>query len=1590
MLTRFRVFSALVIFGAGALLHSVSPAQAETIVTGDVTTSLLGSFFVDDAATGGTDVTTTNPNSRTIGPRFWDLNSNGVIDDVGTAGMLTINGFGFASNASAANNTATSIDLEFVYLGQDQVVGFDDVTLGTRTVGYTYSGAGQYFVNFDTPISSMIDGLGQTFNVIVSVNDSLGNILFKSAALQFETFNGPKLSVSGSFVPSGPIPAEWAIDASGNWNLGTNWTSNPEVPGVAGLVGGSAVLGSSITAPRTITLNVNADVGSLTFNNANSYTVAAGAGTLTLSGAANVIASSGSHEISATIAGSAGLNRTGNGILTLSGTNTYTGTTSLTAGTTVVNANANLGNAANGLEFNGGTMQVDGTTFNTLSRSVTMTGSGTLNVDNAANLVNVTGAVTGTGNLVKAGEGSAQLSNAASFDGGITVNDGTLVVKSNSGLGTTTGSTQLGTAGGTIVLDGSGGNLTIAENFDDGLNTRTGSTAHIRSIAGSNTLTGLLDLNGNGNGTLENTANGTTLNINNTAGTPAVLTDNGNETGTYVFQGTGNFKIGNAATPGSGKITGDNVNVVVNLTDPTDTVTIATAANSSDISITGSYWGGTTTVQSGTLRVEAGPGNTGELQSPVISVRSGSTFDVTNFGDYSLQVGQTIGGAGTINGSTISYFDDSFLRPGDSVGTMTINGTLDMDTFNDASTGALEFELSNSLTPGGSINDLIVVNGSVTIDKITASNKFGLNIIPVGGLATGTYTLIDATTLSGAATGSDFVVNLVDSLGNPITNTRFTSLDADVDQVADELQLVVNGSAANQTWTGSTSSAWNLNSSPNWSGTGNLFFNLDHVTFPNTATNYTVDVTSTVYPASMTFTNTSNTYTLTGSGISGSGAMNLASGANVVLTNATNTFTYTGGTNIAAGATLTLGDGATNSGSLPGGSSVANEGTLAFNRTGYAFVTQAVSGSGMVRVDSGYIDFSATNSYSGGSTINGGTMRLRNPSAAGTGNITVNNGAAVETGYFNKQQFSKLVTLNDGSVLSVTNPTDSNVSAANSGQLDWMSPITLGGTGGRVDTNAGDGIVPGMTVLGGISGTGDLTLSAESSRLLVVNSPISHSGNTAIAGGGKVALQSSTSISSPVIDLTQYSTLDVTGTNSGTLGLSGQFLSAAGTVSGNVSTASNSTIRVGGVAVGTPYVIAGLELDYDAAQDIDRNRTWSDIEPNAGTVDLNFSTGNNATVAVSDPTFTALTAAFDISTSGGALSPGASNGYFDTRGQSNGTFELVFNVTNTSAGNEQVLLDIGAATGLSVVLNGNILSAGVKGTASPTTIGYSTAPLSTGWHHAVVVVGDTDPNGGSDDEFTFYLDNAVVGTSSTVAIDDYAGGNQWGIGGAGTGVKDPTDGTNQNLSSPIDFQGQIAIARYYQAAFDSSDVNTNYLSLQGVPIVGVDTFTVDGNLTLDGSSTLELDIFDAAFGNDLLSVTGSLAAAGTLDISLAGTVGLGDSFDILDFASASGSFSTINLPSLGGGLSWNTSDLLTTGMLSVVSGGLPGDFDNDGDVDGRDFLVWQRNPGIGNLTDWQANYGTPLVAASNAVPEPTSLVLLLVSGLGLAQRRRKT
>ncbi len=76
--------------------------------------------------------------------------------------------------------------------------------------------------------------------------------------------------------------------------------------------------------------------------------------------------------------------------------------------------------------------------------------------------------------------------------------------------------------------------------------------------------------------------------------------------------------------------------------------------------------------------------------------------------------------------------------------------------------------------------------------------------------------------------------------------------------------------------------------------------------------------------------------------------------------------------------------------------------------------------------------------------------------------------------------------------------------------------------------------------------------------------------------------------------------------------------------------------------------------------------------------------------------------------------------------------------------------------------------------------------------------------------------------------------------------------------------------------------------------------------------------------------------------------------------------------------------------VTITAGSQTGDFDSDGDVDGEDFLVWQRNTSVGSLTDWQGSFGTGnAVVVVSSVPEPGRLLLAANAFLIVASRRKK-
>jgi hypothetical protein len=128
---------------------------------------------------------------------------------------------------------------------------------------------------------------------------------------------------------------------------------------------------------------------------------------------------------------------------------------------------------------------------------------------------------------------------------------------------------------------------------------------------------------------------------------------------------------------------------------------------------------------------------------------------------------------------------------------------------------------------------------------------------------------------------------------------------------------------------------------------------------------------------------------------------------------------------------------------------------------------------------------------------------------------------------------------------------------------------------------------------------------------------------------------------------------------------------------------------------------------------------------------------------------------------------------------------------------------------------------------------------------------------------------------------------------------------------------------------------------------------------------------------------------------------IGDQFEVLTWNEGlEGTFSQILTDPLFGsqGIAFTASYTNPTGPGSLVLtavAALPGDFDLDGDVDGRDFLIWQRGGSptalsANDLGDWQNSYGvSSLTATNSAVPEPSIFFLISAGGIVIAIRHRR-
>ncbi len=447
---------------------------------------------------------------------------------------------------------------------------------------------------------------------------------------------------------------------------------------------------------------------------------------LTVDTAGHAISLTGRIQANSGGGSAARLIKNGLGTLTLSGNNTYAGGTVLNQGTLSVSSDSNLGDVNGGITFDGGELKFGSAFDLSTSRAINLSagggtidmagnestirraisGSGGLTVEDSSNSANgtltlegmndYTGATTiaNGATLALSGQGRVNQSSGVQVDGTFDVSNASSAQINNlSGHGNITLGTnylQINNAAGTFggVISGDGGvNIGSGIQVFTGTNSYTGATGIMAgavlelgnggtegSVAGNITNHGAVvfnrsdDLLYNG----EITGNGIFAHV---GSGKLTLTATSSSRGDVIIGPDSTLQLGNGGTTGligGTNYTGTITNLGTLIYDRSNAVSwkgiyagdgeiIKEGANTLTLTGDSSGYTGSTTVKSGKLIVGNDLGN-GKLG-----------------GDVTVLDGAILGGYGTLGsgvGSLVDIQSGGILSPGNSIGTLTINGDL--------------------------------------------------------------------------------------------------------------------------------------------------------------------------------------------------------------------------------------------------------------------------------------------------------------------------------------------------------------------------------------------------------------------------------------------------------------------------------------------------------------------------------------------------------------------------------------------------------------------------------------------------------------------------------------------------------------------------------------------------------------------------------------------------------------------------------------------------------------------------------------------------------------------------------------------------
>jgi autotransporter-associated beta strand protein len=425
-----------------------------------------------------------------------------------------------------------------------------------------------------------------------------------------------------------------------------------------------------------------------------------------------------------------------------------------------------------------------------------------------------------------------------------------------------------------------------------------------------------------------------------------------NNTVNYVFAGVGGIAGTNGLTKrGSGTLVLDTANSYSGVTTiGGGTLAIGDGGGSGSLG-TGIVTNNGSLVINVTNNVTvanaiSGSGSLTQNGSAILTLSGASTYTgQTTVNAGSLVLNGILGGGGLLTnaaGTTLSgrgtntglVWVSGQLLPGTSAGTFTAGGlTLDAGA-------TLVYDANTNNTVGGGVNDLIQVNGNLTLNN----NSVSINLL--GAPQTGVpYRIVNYTgTRSGAFNASVSIIG----------GSHFAAA-LSYDDGAKQVNVTFSGSAANLIWNELGGAEWDLGVTPNWtnlaSASADVFHHFDNVLFDDTAgVNASVTLNTNVSPSSVTNDSSVNTFTISGTGKIGGAARIVKRGASTLTLNTAND--NSGGLNVEDGAvrltTLTAAGTGTitvsGNGAAVAGSAHTNRITLAGGSVGGVNAIASLSG----------------------------------------------------------------------------------------------------------------------------------------------------------------------------------------------------------------------------------------------------------------------------------------------------------------------------------------------------------------------------------------------------------------------------------------------------------------------------------------------------------------------------------------------------------------------------------------------------------------------------------------------------------------------